>query len=1040
MWLSDTSVKRPVFATVINLLVVAFGIITFTKLPLREYPDIDPPIVSVDTSYMGASANVVETRITQLIEERISGVEGIQSISSRSEDGRSRITVEFDISRDIDDAANDIRDRVSGVLDDLPEEADPPDIQKADSNDDVIMWLNLTGEGMGVMELTDYAQRYIEDRFSALDGVARVRIGGSKERAMRIWLDRNALAARNLTVADVEEALRSENVELPAGSIESVTRDFTVRLNRGYETPEDFRGLVLAEGANGYLVRLADVARVEIGPIEERNTLRGNGLPMVGIGIVKQSKANTLDVAKAAKAEMEAINATLPGNMAIEQSFDTSVFIDRSVHEVYLTLFIAVGLVVVVIYSFLGSMRATLVPAVTVPVSLIGAFMVLYALGFTVNLLTLLALILAIGLVVDDAIVVIENVHRRIEMGESPLVAAFKGTRQVGFAVIATTIVLVAVFVPITFLEGDVGRLFAEFAVTMAGSVMLSAFVALSLSPMLASKLLRANDEESRLTQWINRKINALRDRYTAALDKTIDRPLPSILAVLAMFGLAGALLVAVPQEFTPKEDRGAFYMLIRGPEGASYDYVMEYVNEIEKRLLPYTESGEFQRMLMRAPGSFGNAASFNDARGTFVLADWAERRPIDEYLQEVREKTADLTGVRVSAVVRSAFGGGTSKPVQFVLGGPTYEELSRWRDILLEKAAENPNLINLDSDYFETKPQIGITVDTDRAATLGVPADVINRTLESMLGSRRVTTFIEDGEEYDVILESEKDLKRSPLDIRNIYVRSERTQQLIPLSNLVTLTEFADAKQLNRYNRLRAITIEAGLAEGYSLGEALEYLENLVRAELPPGVTVGYKGESLEFKQSGSSVYAVFLLALVVVYLVLAGQFESFVHPFIIMITVPLAITGALLALWLTGQTLNIYSQIGLIILVGLAAKNGILIVEFANQLRDEGVEFRAAVMEASAKRVRPIVMTALTTAMGAVPLIITSGAGAETRMVIGIVIFAGVLIATALTIFVVPAMYMLLARNTTSPHEVSNKLEQELKELAAQQKGSRV
>jgi multidrug efflux pump len=1040
MWLSDTSVKRPVFAAVINLIVIAFGIIAFTKLPLREYPDIDPPIVSIDTTYVGASANVVETRITELIEERISGVEGMKSIESTSEDGRSRITVEFDIRRNVDDAANDIRDRVSGVLDDLPEEADPPDIQKTDADDDVIMWLNLTGQGMGIMELTDYAQRYVEDRFSALDGVARVRIGGQKERAMRIWLDRNALAARNLTVADIEAALRSENIELPAGSIESISRDFTVRLNRSYQTPADFSNLVLAEGNDGYLVRLSDVARVEIGPVEERSTLRGNGVPMVGIGIIKQSKANTLDVARAAKAEMVAVNANLPDNMVIKQSYDTSIFIEQSVNEVYATLAIAVILVVIVIYAFLGSARAMLVPTVTVPVSLIGTFIVLYSLGFTVNLLTLLALILAIGLVVDDAIVVIENIHRRIEMGESPLVAAYKGTRQVGFAVIATTVVLVSVFVPITFLEGDIGRLFTEFAVTMAGAVIFSSFVALSCSPMLASKLMRRNEEESKITQWIDRKINRIRDNYAALLEKTIDHPLPSILAVAGMFCLAGVMLAILPREFAPKEDRGAFFMVMRGPEGASFDYTMEHVNEVEKRLLPYAESGEFQRLLMRVPGSFGSSADFSSARGIIVLSDWSKRKPISDYLNEARQKTADITGVKISSMVRQAFGGRTQKPVQFVLGGPTYDELAAWRDIILAKAAENEGLLSLDSDYLETKPQLGITVNRNRAATLGVPVEVINRTLESMLGSRRVTTFIENGEEYDVILESEKDLKRSPLDIRNIYVRSDRSGALIPLSNLVTLEEFADATELNRFNRLRSITIEANLADGYALGDALEYLQELVRTELPAGVSIDYKGESQEFQESGSSLYAIFLLALVVVYLVLAGQFESFIHPVIIMLTVPLAITGALLALWFTDQTLNIYSQIGLIILVGLSAKNGILIVEFINQLRDEGVAFRDAVIEASSKRLRPIIMTGLTTAMGAVPLIISSGAGAETRLVIGIVIFAGVIVATLLTVFVVPTLYMLMAKNTTSPETVSRELEKQLKALHAQRKEGRV
>ena len=1031
MILSDLAVKRPVLAAVVNLLLIAFGIVAFSKLPLREYPDIDPPVVSIDTNYRGAAANVVETRITELIEDRIAGVEGVKTITSSSRDGRSRISVEFELSRNVDDAANDLRDRVSGLVDNLPEGADPPEIEKADSSDDVIMWLNFTGEGMTIMELTDYARRYLVDRFSALDGVARVRVGGAQETAMRVWIDRNALAARGLTVNDIENALRSENVELPAGSIESVTKDFTVRMQRSYNTEEDFRKLVLVRGDDGYLVRLGDVARVEIAAVEKRALLRGNGIPMVGIGIIKQSKANTINVARQAKHEMERINASLPEHMAIKQSYDTSIFIESSIREVYKTLLIAIGMVVLVIYAFLGNVRAMLVPAVTVPVSLIGTFIILYMLGYTINLLTLLALVLAIGLVVDDAIVVIENIHRRIEMGEPRVVAAYRGARQVGFAVIATTIVLISVFVPITFLEGDIGRLFTEFAVTMTAAVIFSSFTALTLSAMLSSKILDRRGSHNRFTSWLDRKFDAMRDGYIALLDCSLEKPWLPVLLLLAMVGGSWFLIKQVPNEFTPKEDRGAFYMFIKGPEGASYDYTLEHLKIVEDRLMPFAETGEFQRLLMRAPGSFGAASAFNDAIGIIVMGPWESgRKPIWYYVNKVREITADIPGVRVFPVVRQAFGGRTQKPVQFVLGGSTYEELVEWRDIMMEKAAENKKLVGLDHDFQETRPQIGIRVNRNRAGDLGVPVSTINSTLETMLGSRQVTTFIDRGEEYDVILESEKAQKQSPLDITNIYVRSERTRKLIPLSNLVTLREFADARQLNRYNRLRTITLEANWAEGDRLGEALDYLEVLVKSELPPGAKIDYKGESQKYKESGVAVYFVFGLALVVVFLVLAGQFESFVHPFIIMLTVPLAITGALYALWITGQSLNIYSQIGLIILVGIAAKNGILIVEFINQLRDEGKEFREAILEASGKRLRPIIMTCITTAMGAVPLILSHGAGAETRFVIGVVIFTGVIIAMGFTIYIVPIMYHLLAQKTTSPHAVSNRLESLLEE----------
>lgn len=1031
MFLSDISVKRPVFAAVINLLVIAFGILSFSKLPLREYPDIDPPVVSIRTNYVGASANVVETRITELIEERIAGVEDIKSISSSSEDGRSRISVEFDISRNIDDAANDLRDRVSGILNNLPEEADPPEVQKSDSNDDVILWLNFTGEGMSLMELTDYADRYLVDRFSALSGVARVRIGGGQEMALRIWIDKNALAARQLTVGDIESALRSENVELPAGSIESITKDFTVRMERSYKTLDDFRQLVISRGeSDDYLVRLSDVARVTIGAVESRTLLRGNGIPMVGIGIIKQSKANTIEVARLAKQEMKEINRTLPEGMSIKMSYDTSVFIESSIEEVYKTLFIAVGLVVLIIYVFLGNARAMLVPSVTVPVSLIGTFIILYAFGFTINLLTLLALILAIGLVVDDAIVVIENIHRRVEMGEPRVVAAFRGTRQVGFAVVATTAVLVSVFIPITFIEGDIGRLFTEFAITMSAAVIFSSFVALSFSPMLASKLLDRKGEHSGLTAYIDRGFNALQRGYLKLLNRLLGAPFIAVLIIASMLGGAFFLINQVQREFAPKEDRGAFFMFIRGPEGASYDYTLEHLAMVEERLMPFAESGEFQRLLIRAPGSFGTTAAFNDGIGIAVLSDWSNRKPIWYYVNKVRELTADIPGVSVFPVVRQAFGGGNSKPVQLVLGGPTYEDLVAWRDIILAKAAENEKLLGLEGDFRETKPQMQVTVNQDRAATLGVSTTDINRTMETLLGSRRVTTFLNRGEEYDVILESEKDLKQSPLDISNLYVRSQTTGNLIPLSNLVELKEFADAKELNRYNRLRTITLEANLAEGYSLGEALDYLENLIRTELPAGANIDYKGESQDYIESGYSLYFVFGMSLIIVFLVLAGQFESFIHPFVIMLTVPMAITGALFALWTSGLTLNIYSQIGLVILVGLAAKNGILIVEFINQLRDEGTEFKEAILEATSKRLRPIIMTTLTTVMGAVPLILSSGAGAETRLVIGVVIFTGVMISTILTLFTIPTIYYLIARNTTSPNAVSQRLESLLKE----------
>lgn len=1028
MILTDLSVKRPVFASVISLLLVAFGLVAFDKLPLREYPNIDPPIVSIETNYRGASAAVVESRITQLIEDRISGVEGIRHVSSSSSDGRSQVTLEFDISRNIEDAANDVRDRISGLLDNLPEEADPPEVQKANGGDEVIMWLNLVSDQMTTLELTDYTRRYLSDRLSVVDGVSMIRIGGGKVYAMRVWLDRQALASRSLTVADVEAALRAENVELPAGSLESKERHFTVRLERSYRTAEDFANLVISQGEDGYLVKLGDVAKVEIGSEEERIMFRGNKEAMIGLGVSKQSTANTLEVARAVNALVDKINPTLPAGMSIKRSYDSSVFIEASIKEVYQTLFTAMVLVIIVIYLFLGSVRAMLIPAITVPVSLLGTFIVLYALGYTINLLTLLAMILAIGMVVDDAIVMLENIHRRIEEGDSPLKAAFLGAREVAFAVIATTLVLVAVFMPITFLEGDLGKLFKEFAVAMSAAVIFSSIVALTLSPMMCSKLLKPASQDSWLVRKVDSIMTGISHSYQSSLEKAMTKPV--LMSVIVLIALGSSVLLAqkVPQEFAPQEDRGSLFLMVNGPQGASYEYIESYMNEVENRLMPLVDSGDIKRLLIRAPRGFGRAADFSNGMAIIVLEDWGQRRPMKQVIGDINKRLADLAGVQAFPVMRQAFGRGVGKPVQFVIGGPSYEELAQWRDIMMEKAAENPKLLGLDHDYKETKPQLRVVIDRDRAASLGVSISHIGRTLESMLGSRLVTTFMRDGEEYDVIVEGERSNQNTAADLQNIYVRSERTKELIPLSNLVTVEEFADASSLNRYNRMRAITIEASLADGYSLGEALDYLNQVARAYLPAEAVISYKGQSLDYQESGSSMYFVFLLALGIVFLVLAAQFESYIHPMVIMLTVPLATVGALIGLWFTGQSLNIYSQIGIIMLVGLAAKNGILIVEFANQLRDKGVDFDRAIIQASCQRLRPILMTGITTAAGAVPLVLATGAGAETRFVIGVVVLAGIMLATLFTIYVIPTAYGLFARNSGSPEAIAQQLEKEL------------
>lgn len=1028
MILSDVSVKRPVFATVINLLLLVFGVVAISMLSLREYPDIDPPVVSIQTSYPGASAEIIETRITQPLEDRISGIEGIKNINSSSRNGRSNITIEFNLSRDIDAASNDVRERISRAVDILPDQARPPEVSKANSDEDVVVWYNLRSTNLNVMELTDYADRYIVDRLSITDGVARVRLGGGRSYAMKVWLDRNAMAARGITVSDIERVIRLENVELPAGRVESENRDFDVRVARSFLTPDDFADLTVATGPDGYLVKLREVSKVELTAEDDETDFRGDGVNMIGLGIVKQSKANTLSVAKAAKEAIKRIEKSLPDNIFIVESYDSSVFIEESIDEVYNTLAIAMIMVIIVIYLFLGNVRATLIPAVTVPVSLVSAFIVMYALGFSINLLTLLALVLAIGLVVDDAIVVLENIHRRIELGEPPILAAYRGAREVGFAVVATTLVLISVFLPLVFLEGNIGRLFTEFALAIAAAVAFSSITALSLSPMMASKLLKKNERSSGFGVFMDKSFKRLENGYSNALQRTIKQPILALLIVLAAGAIVWQMQGLLPEEFVPKEDRGNFFISMQAQQGASYESNSRNLKKIEEILMPYRESGEAQRVLVRTPG-FGGSAGI----AIVGAAKWDEReRTTFELMDEISGKLAAVPDVRAFAIMRSSLGGrGLGRPVQFVLQGNTYEELIKWRDTLIDKARENPNLLRIDSDYKETSPQLLVNIDRNRAADLGVSISEIGRTLESMLGQRRVSTFLDRGQEYDVVIEGKEEDYRSPDSIENIYVRSARSGELIPLDNLVKVEERATSNSLNRYNRMRAVTISANLANDYTIGEALTFLEDIVENELPEDVSVDYKGQSQLYQESGSSFIFIFALALMVTYLVLAAQFESWIHPWVIMFTVPLALVGAYVGLYLSGMSINIYSQIGLVMLIGLAAKNGILIVEFTNQLRDAGVEFEQAIKQAATQRLRPIVMTGFTTVFSALPLVLASGPGSESRMVIGMVIFAGVLFSTFMTLFIVPTAYNYLARRTGSPQKRSKKLEKLVQDL---------
>ncbi|NOZ42149.1 MAG: efflux RND transporter permease subunit [Alphaproteobacteria bacterium] len=1021
MVLSDISIDRPVFATVISLLLVAFGVMSFVDLPLRQYPDINPPVISVSTTYRGASAEIVESKITRLIEDQISGIEGINTISSSSQDGRSTITIEFNVDRNIDAAANDVRGRVSKLVAKLPKEADPPEISKVDTNDRPIMWLRLKSATMSRLELADYAKRFLVDRLSSIKGVARI-WSSSKTYAMRIWLNRQQLAARNITVNDVERALRSENIDLPAGRVESTEREFTVRVERKYKTARDFARLVIRKTADGHLIRLGAVAKVVLGAEDTRSEMRSNQQYMVALGIIKQSKGNTLAVARAVKKDLVQINKTLPPGTSLQVIVDKSIFIEAAINEVYKTFAIAMGLVVLVIYLFLGSARAMFIPAITVPVSITASFIFLNMAGYSINLLTLLALILSIGLVVDDAILVLENIYRRIDRGEPPLLAAYYGAREVGFAVIATTLVLIAVFVPIIFIGGETGRLFTEFAMAMAAAVGFSALIALTLAPMLCSRLLRRESGGNRFHNQGMKFLHILEGGYLTILNHLFKHPRLVLATLIPVIALAYGLFRYLPSEFMPLEDQGIFFVAVKAPEGTGFNNMKRQMKKVEGDMMTLVDNGKATMVLARVP-SFGVASAVNSGFGIVILKTWDKR---DQSAQQIRveltRKLAKHPDIRAFVFMPRGISGMSGSPVQFVLQGSNYQQLAHWRDLMMARARHYPGFTGLDSDYKATKPQLLVDIDLDKAADLGVSVSAIGSTLETMLGARRVTTFSRQGEEYPVILKENMAEIRTPEDMTNIYVRSARSGRLIPLSSLITLKETASSPDLKRFNRMRSITLSANLKPGYSLGQALDFLQQTSREILPATAHTDFSGESRTYKQSGSSVYFVFILALITVFLVLAAQFESFRHPFVILLTVPFAMVGALLGLYFSGQPINIYSQIGLIMLVGLATKNGILIVEFANQLRDQGVEFVEALREASRKRLRPIVMTSFTTIMGSVALVVGGGAGAETRFVLGIVIISGVSVATLFTLFIVPVAYLVIARNSSSPKAVQN------------------
>lgn len=1017
MKISEICIQRPVFATVLSLVVMLLGIVSYDRLSVREYPKIDEPVVTVSTTYRGASAEIIESQVTRPLEDSLAGIEGVEVLSSISRSESSQISVRFKVERDPDSAASDVRDRVSRARRKLPDDVDEPVIAKVEADANPIIWLAFSSDRHSNLEVSDIANRVVKPRLQTLPGAADVRIYGERRYAMRVWLDRERLAAYQMTPQDVEDALRRQNVEIPAGRIESQQREFSVMAQTDLQVPEEFEAVVV-QTVNGYPVRIRDVGRVEIGAASERMTVRFRGKSAVSLGLIKQSTANPLDLAKALKVELPQIVAELPEGMRVDISNDSTIFIDRSIESVFGTIFEAIILVVLIIFFFLRNLRATLVPLVTIPVSLIGVFTLMFILGFTINTLTLLALVLAIGLVVDDAIVMLENIYRHIEEGMPRMEAAMTGAKEIGFAVVAMTITLAAVYAPVAFMTGRTGKLFIEFALTLAGAVLVSGFVALTLSPMMCSLLLKHEEKHGKAFVLIENFLNWVTAGYKRILVALLNRRWIVMLGFVLVAVASGVLFSVLKSELAPTEDRGTIMGSFSGPEGATLDYMDTYARQLEAI---YETTPEVERYFVVS----GNP-TVSQGTSFIGLYDWKQRKKkSQEVAKDLAPKFAAIPGVRAFPVLPPSLGqSARERPINFVImTSASYEELEQVTNEFLAELAKNPGLTTVDTDLKLNKPELSVRVDRERAADAGVQVDVLGRTLETMLGGRQVTRFKRDGEQYDVMVQVADADRTNPGDIRGIYVRGQQGN-MVPLANLVQVDETVSPRELNHFSQRRAVTITANLAPGYAMGEALNFMDGVASRVLKPGYAKDYNGQTREFRQSSSSLAVTFVLALAFIYLVLAAQFESFRDPFIIMLTVPLSMTGALAALYFTGGTLNVYSQIGLVTLVGLITKHGILIVEFANQLQEQGKAIREAVIEAAELRLRPILMTTGAMVLGAIPLALATGAGAESRQQIGWVIVGGLLLGTFFTLFVVPTVYTLLAaKKSGHPDPVDHK-----------------
>ena len=1005
MHISEITVRRPVLAAVISMFLVLIGLVSYDKLSIREYPDIDKPVVTVSTVYRGASAEIVERDITQILEDSLSGISNIKEIRSTSKDEISQIRIEFNLSRDMESAANDVREKVSRATPRLPKDSEQPRVAKSDTDARAILWIGFTSEQLDSIALNDYLDRNVIDRLSILPGVASITVGGERKYAIRIWLDPDKMSSRKITVDDILNAINKENIEKPAGRLDSIDREIGIQVKSKLSDISMFNDIVIKTHENRK-IRLGDVAEIIIGAESDRGFLRANNENAIGLGVVRQTKSNVLKVASAIKKELDLIRPTLPSNINMFVGYDQSVFVNESISEVRFALLISMLMVIGVIYYFLASPAATFIPAITIPVSLISTFYVIYALGYSLNVLTFLALVLAIGLIVDDSIVVLENIKRRIENGEKAFEASIAGAKQITFVVIATTLVLVAVFLPLSFMSGKTGKLFIEFGVVLSFAVIFSSIVALTLTPMLCSKLIK-NKEKIDKEPVLIRKF---RKFYRESLLESQSNPKKVYLFSIMMIVISILLFQVVQKELAPTEDRGIFIISITAPEGSTLNYTDSIVRQVEKTLKPYVKNKEINTVFsIVAPGFSGKPGEVNSAFMFTTLTDWGSRRHQKDIVREIFPQLLSIPGARIYAINPPSLGGSRfTPPVQLVIGGGNYEDINEWGNTLINESA-GLKLRNANIDYKITSPRLNLKINRDKAYELGVSADSIARTMEILLASNQVTTYSKDGLTYNVILQADKSFRINQNSLDNIFVKSSNSS-LIPLSNLVRYEETSTSQSLKRINRLPSTIFSASLAPGYPLGDALTDLIGVTDSVLPANAKISFSGQSKEYYESGSSLEITILFAILIVYLVLAAQFESFRKPLAIILTVPIALTAGLYTLFLTGTSINVYSQIGFLMLIGLITKNGILVVEFANQLRKQGMSVDEAIFESSLIRLRPVLMTTISTLLGAVPLVMSSGAGAESRYSMAIVVLGGITLSSLVTLYLVPALYRLI------------------------------